>query len=74
MAKPESTTIPPRLIPALRWERFDVYANHDGTFHINVANDSGGYMFATGFESRGEAGWACALFNAAIGAIPKHSA
>jgi hypothetical protein len=56
--------------PSPRFERFDVFGNHDGTFHINVVAGDGGYAFADGFNSNEDAEWTAGLLNAAIGARP----
>ena len=54
-------------IPIRAYERFSVYSNPDGTFHIIVVSGDGGYIFADKFNSIEEAKWTCGLLNAAIG-------
>jgi len=61
-------TAPYRRFPSAGWERFCVYNNPNGSAHILVVAGGGGYIFADGLEDLEAAGWACALFNAAIGA------
>jgi hypothetical protein len=44
-----------RHVPYYRWEQFCAYENGDGTAHVLVFDDSGGRLFADGFDSVGEA-------------------
>ena len=58
-------------VPYYRWEQFCAYENGDGTAHVLVIDDSGGRLFADGFDSIEEAQWTCGLLNAAIGNKPQ---
>jgi hypothetical protein len=60
-----------RRVPYYRWEQFCAYENGDGTAHVLVFDDSGGRLFADGFDSIEEAQWTCGLLNAAIGNKPQ---
>ena len=58
-----------RRVPYYRWEQFCAYENGDGTAHVLVIDDSGGRLFADGFDSIEEAQWTCGLLNAASGEV-----
>jgi hypothetical protein len=56
-------------MPDHRWQYFKAYHNRDGTAHVLVIDDSGGYIFADNLTDFESAEWAAEALNAALAAV-----